>query len=145
MILDAHLAMTAYAPIYTAGCLKDAQTSMYCYANAVTNISNPSMVYFYYLPMNVSLPGITVPSCSPCLQQTMNVFQAATANRQQHIANTYPSAAQQVNTVCGPTFVNETLATEIIALSSGASTRAAVPFLWTTLAVPLLAALPWLL
>ncbi|KAK1835105.1 hypothetical protein QBC39DRAFT_388833 [Podospora conica] len=129
VVRNAYMAMVSYAPLYTAGCLIDPQTSMYCYANAITNMSNPSNVYFYYLPLNITLPGSTVPSCSPCLQQTMNVFQAATASRRQPIANTYVSAAQQVNSICGPTFVNETLAEEVrlSAAWAGMGRRAAMP------------------
>ncbi|KAK0711499.1 hypothetical protein B0H67DRAFT_646866 [Lasiosphaeris hirsuta] len=141
IVRDAYMAMVAYAPLYSVGCLKDPATSMYCYANAITNLSNPSNVYFYYLPLNISLPGSTVPSCSSCLQQTMNVFQAATANRKQPIANTYGSAASQVNTICGPAFVNQTLVSELV-VGAGLRSR---PLTWTAAMVPLLAVLPWLL
>jgi hypothetical protein len=113
IVRNAHIALVAYAPVYNAGCLKDPQTSMYCYANAITNFSNPANVVVYYLPLNISLPGTIIPTCSSCLQQTMNIFQAATANRKQFIANNYQSAAQQINLMCGPGFVEEQLAAEI--------------------------------
>lgn len=114
VVVKTYLAMLAYSPVYTATCLKDPETSMYCFANAVTNLTNPSNPYFYYLPLNMSLPGSSVPSCNDCLQRTMSVFHAATADRTQQIANTYRSAAEQVNTICGPSFVNETLADEVV-------------------------------
>jgi hypothetical protein len=109
-VVDAYLAMTAYAPVYSAGCLKDPDTGAYCYANAVTNRTNYSSTYFYSLPFNKSLPGTTVPACGYCLQQTMALFQAATGDRRQGIAATYVKAAEQVNAICGPDFVNETMA-----------------------------------
>ncbi|KAK0738230.1 hypothetical protein B0T18DRAFT_335191 [Schizothecium vesticola] len=142
VVRNAYLAMVGYAPLYTAGCLIDPQTSMYCYANAITNMSSPSNVYFYYLPLNITLPGSTVPSCSPCLQQTMNVFQASTANRRQPIANTYVSAAQQVNSICGPTFVNETLVAE---LRQSAAWRTRQYPSWTVLGAAAVALMPWFL
>ncbi len=140
LVRNAYTSMVSYAPVYTAGCLKDPDTSMYCFASAVTNLSNPSQMYVYYLPLNESLPGSTVPSCSPCLQQTMNIFHAATANRKQPIAYTYPSAARQINTICGPTFVNETLPS---VLSNMGSTGG--PAVWAVLTIPLLAVFPLLL
>jgi hypothetical protein len=140
---NAHIALTAYAPVYNAGCLKDPQTSMYCYANAITNFSNPANVVVYYLPLNISLPSTIIPTCSSCLQQTMAVFQAATANRKQFIANNYQSAAQQINLMCGPGFVEEQLAAEI---TSGAlkSYGGGSPFLMLAISSAL-ALLPLLL
>ncbi len=51
----------------------------------------------------------------------MAVFQAAAANRKLPIAYTYQSAAQQVDTICGPGFVNDTLPAP---LASAARTHA---------------------
>lgn len=102
--------MIAYQPLYVASCLTDQDTGSYCYANAITNLTTTANVYFYYLPLNNSLPGSSsVPSCNWCLQQTMAVFRSASADRNMPIANTYLSAAQQVDTICGPAFVNDTL------------------------------------
>ncbi|KAL2164178.1 hypothetical protein VTH06DRAFT_3392 [Thermothelomyces fergusii] len=140
-VVDIYNAMTAYGPVYSAGCLRDPDTGAYCYANAVTNLTNPSSTYIYFLPLNKSLPGTTVPSCDYCLQRTMALYQAATADRRQMIANTYVSAAKQVNTICGPGFVNESLAAEVI--PSGAARLPAVSVLMTS-ALPLLAAFAWL-
>ncbi|KAL2181358.1 uncharacterized protein P884DRAFT_190925 [Thermothelomyces heterothallicus CBS 202.75] len=136
-VADIYNAMMAYGPVYSAGCLRDPDTGAYCYANAVTNLTNPSSTYIYFLPLNKSLPGTTVPSCGYCLQRTMALYQAATADRRQMIANTYVSAAQQVNTICGPNFVNETLAAEVI--PSGAAKVPAASLLMTS-TLPLLLA-----
>ncbi|KAK4189531.1 hypothetical protein QBC35DRAFT_380104 [Podospora australis] len=113
-IKTVYQAMMAYAPIYSVGCLRDAETSAYCYANAATNRTSPGSNYMYFLPLNSSLPGSSTPACSYCNQQTMNMYQAATADRRQSIANTYTSAAKQINLVCGPNWVNETLAAEVV-------------------------------
>jgi len=109
IVVQAYLGMISYPTLYAATCLQDPETSSYCFANAVTNFTTPSNVYVYYLPLNISLPGSSIPSCNWCLQQTMAVFQASSANRKLPVANTYQSAAQQVDTICGPGFVNDTL------------------------------------
>lgn len=142
IVRNAHIALIAYAPVYGAGCLKDPQTSMYCYANAITNFSNPGNVIVYYLPLNISLPASTIPTCSSCLQQTMNVFQAATANRKQYVAGNYQSAAQQINGICGPNFVDDQIAA---AITSGGLRNYGVGSSWRTIiSISALALLPLL-
>lgn len=139
--MQTYMAMAAYQTLYSATCLKDPGTAAYCFANAVTNLTTPSNVYFYYLPLNISLPGSSIPSCSGCLQKTMGIYQSASANRALPIANTYGSAAQQVNTICGPTFVNSTLPNAVVDESGGSSLLPQ----WLLLALPLFVAAQWLL
>ncbi|KAK1967078.1 hypothetical protein LY78DRAFT_680401 [Colletotrichum sublineola] len=109
IVMQAYLGLTAYEMLYKATCLTDPDTSMYCFANAVTNLTTPSNVYFYYLPLNLTLPASANPTCGPCLRQTMDIFQTYTMNRKLPIASTYEDAAMQVNTICGPEYVNDTL------------------------------------
>lgn len=135
--MRAYTGMIAYQALYTATCLQDPETSAYCFANAVTNQSSPSNVYLYYLPLNNTLPGSSVPSCNWCVQQVMSIFQAATSNRKLPIAYTYSSAAQQVDTLCGPTFTNETLP---IALVQNAGLHLAPSSPWLVLVGALAAA-----
>lgn len=152
VVRDAYVAMIAYAPVYSATCLKDSSSSSssgeeetvgggYCYANAVMNFSNPSSVYVYHLALNVSLPGSTVPSCGGCLKETMQVYHAAAADRKQPVAGVYVKAAKMVNVVCGVGFVNETLPEEMVSSSSAGSRAVAlggmVPFLTTAVAAVL--------
>lgn len=99
--------------MYSATCLQNPESQNYCFATAVTNTSNPSDIYFYSMPYNLSLPGSSTPSCGFCTDETMGIFHAATADSSMPIAATYPEAARQVNTICGPDFVNGT------ALSAG--------------------------
>ncbi|KAK5652499.1 hypothetical protein OQA88_10404 [Cercophora sp. LCS_1] len=143
-IRNSYAAMVSYAPIYSAGCLKDPQTSMYCYANAATNTTNPGNMYMYYLALNMSLPGSAVPTCNQCLQQTMNIFHQATGNRKQLIVNTYEKAAKQVNLLCGPGFVEEQLAVEIRS-SSGLRTAPASSLWMVTSVTGLALLLHWML
>lgn len=53
----------------------------------------------------------------------MAIFQKASANRSQPIFETYASAAEQINELCGPTFTNESIPA---ALTSGASLNSAI-------------------
>ncbi|CAK7214123.1 hypothetical protein SBRCBS47491_002042 [Sporothrix bragantina] len=118
IVVQAYLGMIAYQPLYAASCLTDPDTGAYCYANAITNLTTTANVYFYYLPLNNTLPTSgSEPSCNWCLQQTMGVFWSSSADRKRPIANTYLSAANQVDTICGPSFVNDTLP---VAITSGA-------------------------
>lgn len=107
MVVKAYVGMMAYQTVYRATCLRDQDTGSYCFANAVDSGSHDA--YPYYLPLNLSLPGTAIPSCSECLQQTMAIYQTAAAVRDQPIATTYVSAALQINTICGPDFVSDTL------------------------------------
>ncbi|KAF5006056.1 hypothetical protein FDECE_7538 [Fusarium decemcellulare] len=104
--------MKSYEMMYKATCLQTPDDDMYCFANAVTNTTTAANAYFYYLPYNLTLPASTNPSCSWCIQETMNIFHAAAADRSQPIALTYEGAARQVNTLCGIDFVNATLPPE---------------------------------
>ncbi|SZF01452.1 unnamed protein product [Blumeria hordei] len=128
------LGLKSYQTLYTASCQlttdslpSDVNTtstsripasskssaSSFCFANAITNTTNPTDSYIYYLPLNVSLVGSAVPTCNSCLQSTMAVFQKETANRSNVLAGNYVKAASQINVVCGPEFVNASLASAI--------------------------------
>lgn len=108
-VMDAYRGLATYELIYSVSCLQDPETDMFCYANAVTNLSTSSDALLYYLPYDEDLPGGSTPTCNWCNQETMAIFNAASADRDQGVANTYESAAKQVNAICGPSFVNGTL------------------------------------
>ncbi|PHH63944.1 hypothetical protein CDD81_5163 [Ophiocordyceps australis] len=108
-VLQAWRGLKAYRVLYTATCLQDETTNAYCFANAVTNLTTPSDSFLYFLPYGLALPGASAPTCSWCTKQTMQIFQAASANRQHFVASKYEDAAHQINVVCGPDFVNSTL------------------------------------
>ncbi|PMD34223.1 hypothetical protein L207DRAFT_547509 [Hyaloscypha variabilis F] len=114
LISYANLGLMSYDPLYRASCLKNPTTAAYCFADAITNASNSADGYIYFLPLNTSLVGGSQPTCSSCLQLTMNVFEAATSNRDSALAFDYVSAAMQVNVNCGPSFVNSSLATAVV-------------------------------
>ena len=115
LITYARLGLLAYQSLYRASCLKNPDTSSYCFADAITNSSNVADSYIYFLPLNTSLVGGSQPTCSTCLKQTMAVFEAATSDRSSALASDYTSAAMQVNVNCGPGFVNSSLAAAVVA------------------------------
>ncbi|KAK3180092.1 hypothetical protein K4F52_008492 [Lecanicillium sp. MT-2017a] len=109
-VVDAFNGLRAYSVMYSATCLqtKDTDNPTYCYASAVTNTTHPSDIFLYSLPYNVGLPGSSAPSCDWCTSETMAIFHSATSDSSQPISTTYKDAARQVNTICGPDFVNAT-------------------------------------
>ncbi|KAL7946257.1 hypothetical protein V8C42DRAFT_29536 [Trichoderma barbatum] len=109
LVLQAYRGLLAYKAVYAATCLQDPTSSQYCFANAVTNLNTPSDAYLYFLPYGLGLPGSSNPSCSWCTQKTMDIYFSASADRDQSVANVYVDAARQVNTLCGPNYVNGTL------------------------------------
>ncbi|KAI1117072.1 hypothetical protein F5Y14DRAFT_448458 [Nemania sp. NC0429] len=125
LVVQAYKGMKTYEVVYRATCLTnaDADSSGYCFANAITNASTASNVYLYYLPFNSTLPSYAVPACGSCTQQTMQIYQAATSNRKAEISNTYQSAAEQINSNCGDNFVNTALA----AATNSATTTSLYP------------------
>lgn len=109
LVLQAYNGLLAYQPLYQAGCLRDSRGN-YCFANAITNTTAVTDSYPYYLPLGVSLPGSSRPTCDTCLQDTMAIFSSFAGNTTQPISQTYGDAAQQIDIGCGPTFVNGTAA-----------------------------------
>lgn len=121
LVVQAYQGMKTYDTVYRATCLldDDSKLSAYCFANAITNASTTSNAYLYYLPFNSSLPDNAAPACSSCTRQTMEIYQNATSNRKADIANTYPSAAAQINMECGSNFVNTSLASVATSSATG--------------------------
>lgn len=144
-VRQAYNGLVAYAPLYQAGCLKDSEGS-YCtstrfkqteqsrvltylklgFANAITNSSNPTDSYPYYLPIGITMPGGSRLTCSSCLRDTIHTFWTYTGNKTQPISNTYAAAASQVNIQCGPHFVNESVSTSSLAMPATPATSRAL-------------------
>ena len=118
-VRQAYAGLLAYDVSYNASCLKNApapgnpdpnqDNANYCFANAVTNTTSPTDSYIYYLPLGVPLPSGSLPTCDACLVNTMAVFANAASNRSQPLNLDYVDAANMVNVMCGPTFVNASI------------------------------------
>ncbi|CRK07810.1 hypothetical protein HYQ45_001848 [Verticillium longisporum] len=118
VVRDTYVGLTTYETVYKATCLQSKDDAMYCYATATT-FSDASNIYPYHLPFNLTFPGSATPECSWCLSETMAIFHSQAADRRKLISLTYQSAARQINTVCGPEFVNETLPEAVTGSSAG--------------------------
>ena len=106
-------------PVYTATCLKSNSTGNYCFADAITNVENPSDVYPYYSAIGLNLPSAAKPTCSECLQETMGIFAGYAEDIDQPLSTTYNGCAQQVDQGCGAKFANSTVAVGTIGTSGG--------------------------
>ena len=116
---QAYAGLLAYDVSYNASCLKmspaprnpDAQqgSDNYCFANAITNRSSPTDSYVYYLPLGLPLPPGSLPTCDACLANTMAVYATGAANKSQPLNLDYVDAANMINRMCGPTFVNASI------------------------------------
>jgi hypothetical protein len=102
LVIQAYMGFSAYDVMYQASCLKDS-AGAYCFADAITNVTLVADSYPYYLPFGLTLPSTEPLSCDPCVQQTMQTF--ANNPGGTLLANTYPSAAQQINSQCGTNYV----------------------------------------
>ena len=136
-VTQAYTGLVAYQPSYHAGCLTDSDGN-YCFANAVTNASAPSSSYVYYLPLGVTLPGGTQPTCDMCLQNTMRTFATFATNSSQPLSTDYGPAAEQVDMICGPRFaesasVQTGAASSIYAVIGGSSILTAATLLFAVL------------
>lgn len=107
-VVQAYTDMIAYKPVYRASCLKNPSTGEFCFTEAATN-HNVADYYVYFLPIGISFPGSSRPTCNECLKATMEVFAESAVIKGQPLAQTYIPAAQQINMGCGPGFVNATV------------------------------------
>ncbi|KAG9841991.1 hypothetical protein KCV05_g8368, partial [Aureobasidium melanogenum] len=110
-VMQAYTGFVAYQSLYHAGCLLNSNTGSYCFSDAVTNASSPTDSYVYYLPLGISLPSTTSPSCSSCLRDTMSVFASTATNRSQPLSKVYGTAAAMIDLTCGADFVNASIPT----------------------------------
>ncbi|KAH7354167.1 hypothetical protein B0T11DRAFT_124853 [Plectosphaerella cucumerina] len=108
-VKQVYMGLKSYELVFKATCLQDPDDAQYCFASAVNSNNNGSNVYPYQMPINMTFPASATPDCNWCLEETMRIYQAATADRESFVARVYEDAARQMNTVCGPEFVNETL------------------------------------
>ncbi|PFH61684.1 hypothetical protein XA68_16567 [Ophiocordyceps unilateralis] len=108
-VVQAWRGLRAYRTLYAASCLQDRGSGVYCFATSVSNLTDPSDSYLYFMPLGVALPGASTPSCTRCTRDIMDIYHDAAANRGDLVADKYADAAQRINVVCGPAFANATL------------------------------------
>ncbi|GAM83400.1 hypothetical protein ANO11243_013880 [Dothideomycetidae sp. 11243] len=109
---------SSYDVLYKATCLRDTTTGKYCFAEAAGNVSAPTSIYTYYLPLGLNLPAQAQPACNQCLRNTMDIFALAATESGQAIAGDYTSAAKTVTGLCGQSYAR--LDVKVAAKSSDA-------------------------
>src|ERR1700722_2308324 len=95
--------LDTYSLMATAGCLTDPSSLSYCYVEAVAN-PNPSDVYFYQLPLDMSLPETSKPTCSACAKSLLSLYAAAKGDATEGLADTYAGAAGVGDGACGKAY-----------------------------------------
>ncbi|KAL4758848.1 uncharacterized protein BDW70DRAFT_89990 [Aspergillus foveolatus] len=115
LVTNAYVDLITYEPIYRATCLQNPDTSNYCFVDAVTNTSNAADYDVYSLPYGSTINnGTSLPTCSSCLQATLEVFSEWAQVEHQPLAESYLPSAEAINGKCGSDFanVNVTVGTE---------------------------------
>ncbi|KAL4995793.1 hypothetical protein BDV10DRAFT_173909 [Aspergillus recurvatus] len=115
LVTNAYVDLITYEPIYRATCLQNPDTSDYCFVDAVTNTSNAADYDVYFLPYGSTINNATsLPTCSSCLQATLDIFSEWAQVEKQPLAKSYLASAEAVNGKCGSDFakVNVTVGTE---------------------------------
>ena len=143
IVRQAYNGLVAYDTLYHASCLKgspgaDGKTSDYCYTNAVTNSSSPTDTYVYYIPLGLSLPAGSMPTCSQCLKDTMGLFATAAGNKSQPASLTYTDAAGKIDIQCGSNFVNQSVPGGGKSSSAPPSSGLSTSTIWVALSMVLL-------
>lgn len=109
MVTKTYEGLSGYSMVFASSCIRDPATDSYCFANATAS-ANAFSSYLYFMAYGNAYPASAVPTCSWCTKATMAVFHAGSADRKQAVTSVYTDAARQVNTFCGPSFVNSTIA-----------------------------------
>lgn len=124
LVSQAYEGMIAYQALYRAACLKDPITNEFCFTQSASNNTNVADYYVYFLPLGMPLPGSSRPTCSECLQATMEVFEDEAQYQGQPLTTTYIPAAEQINIGCGPSYANTSVVVgSKSAISAGTKTR----------------------
>lgn len=107
LYLTPFLGLQAYDMMRSAGCLADQVTNSYCYVEA-SHSTDPSDLYFYQLPIGLSLPNNTTPSCSSCTKSLMGVYADALGKASKGslsaLSKTYSSAEEVAVKQCGDNY-----------------------------------------
>jgi hypothetical protein len=106
LVVNALNGFISYPHVRDVTCLKNPETDNYCFADAITNTTNPSDSNIYFLPVGISYPGGTRATCNQCLQASMEIFSKAAEDEEHPLSQLYNPAVDQINIGCGPGFVS---------------------------------------
>ncbi|BGP55461.1 hypothetical protein JCM8202v2_003065 [Rhodotorula sphaerocarpa] len=136
LVAEALDGFNSYRLMRQAGCVTSNTTGQYCFATAAAE-SDPSNLYFYYLPEGTTLPSGTSPDCNSCTQDLMAIYawvaeRSHATNSTLPISRTYQSGRAAVALTCGPDFAPAVKAVSSTSSAAGRTTMLAP--VWATLA-----------
>ncbi|KAE8350206.1 hypothetical protein BDV28DRAFT_139541 [Aspergillus coremiiformis] len=106
VVTNAYLDMVIYEPMYHSTCLKNPSTGDYCFVDAVSNTPNPADYDIYFLPYGSSITNPPYPTCSKCVQASMDIFSQWAQKSGQPLASSYLPTGKSINSKCGVHFTN---------------------------------------
>lgn len=129
LVMQAYSGLKAYEPVYQATCVKDKTSGKYCFTEAMTSSNNTDDSYPYYTAVGIELPTGSRPTCSACLQHTMQLFSEYAVQKDQPLSQTYLNCAVQVNFGCGQSFANTQVqnVTKVASKNGGSRSSASIP------------------
>ncbi|KZT25787.1 hypothetical protein NEOLEDRAFT_1114189 [Neolentinus lepideus HHB14362 ss-1] len=102
-VTQAVAGLEAYSLMRTVACETDPSTNTYCFIDAISN-TNPSDLFFYYLPLGIAVPTSSTPTCDACTQTLMGLYDQAQKNVSA-LQQTYNDAALFARSTCGSNYV----------------------------------------
>jgi len=100
LAVSALIGFSSFELYNEVGCLINPRDNTYCYLEALADTS-PDDLYFYSLPLGISLPNTTVPTCSECTKAVMSIYSQFAINATLPLSHTYPAAQNKTATACG--------------------------------------------
>lgn len=87
------------------------QKATYCYSDALFSMveSSSDDAYLYLLPLGISFPSSSTPSCFQCTKDVMAIFHSYTNSTNNVITSTYNSASSIIAQKCASNFVNTSI------------------------------------
>ncbi|CAI7622381.1 unnamed protein product [Penicillium bialowiezense] len=119
--------LIAYEPMYRATCLRNPSTQQYCFVDAALNSTSPDDYNVYFMPLGNTLGAGSKPTCSRCLQSTMDVFSGWAKVDGQSLDTTYLPSARVINAHCGAGFAVTNITVGSEASTGGAGVAIPLP------------------
>lgn len=119
--------LIAYEPMYRATCLRNPSTQQYCFVDAALNSTSPDDYNVYFMPLGNALGAGSKPTCSRCLQSTMDVFSGWAKVDGQSLDTTYLPSARVINARCGAGFAVTNITVGSEASTGGAGVAIPLP------------------
>ena len=127
--------LVAYEPMYRATCLRNPVTENYCFVDAASNSTSPDDYNAYFMPLGNALAVGSKPTCSSCLQATVDLFSGWAKVDGQPLATTYLSSARTINAHCGAGFAVTNITVGSDAVTGGAGIAIPLPGLGMVMSV----------